>query len=160
MCKFYRFLYRFIPLRIIKTLIIEKHFLLCPCCQDDLIIDEYVKDLFKTPRWITEEGSYSRQVIHSIGKESRSLTRFKKSKNHIFSYKLIWASLLFIFIFISVFLGIKVGMKTDKIFYAGGKEVDFSIEYAKFKGKDAKIYIFQTSSKTIIYFSENKNPEE
>lgn len=160
MCKFYRLLYRFIPLRIIKTLIIEKHFLLCPFCQDDLIIDEYVKDLFKTPRWITEEVSYSRQVIHSIDKKAKSLTRLKEGKKSIFSYKLIWVPLLFIFIFISVFLGIKVGMKTDKIFYGNGKEVDFSIEYAKFKGKDAKTYIFQTGSKTIIYFSENKNPGE
>ncbi|MCP2520476.1 hypothetical protein NLC26_02270 [Candidatus Aminicenantes bacterium AC-708-M15] len=159
MCKIYKLVYSLIPVKKVKSLLIEKHFGNCPKCHDPNEIESYMKNILLAPEKIEIKQSVWPLVKQRITQQERLISRKK------WKLKWQWAfaiSLIFVVIIISIsyisglFLK-KTSKYNQKI--TSPLEIKLKVESAKIKNKPANIYIFQGKNHkmTIIWVEPYKN---
>ncbi len=159
MCKIYKLFYHLIPVKRIKSLLIEKHFDKCPKCKQGNEIESYLKNILLSPEKIERKQSVWDLVKQRIISEEKLIPRKK--------WKLKWqwafaGSLIFVITIISI--GYISGLFLKKSPKYNQKtisplEIKLKIESAKIKDKPANVYIFQGKNHkmTIIWVEPYKN---
>ncbi|MCP2604590.1 hypothetical protein NLC29_00345 [Candidatus Aminicenantes bacterium AH-873-B07] len=158
MCKFYKLLY-LIPIKRIKSFVIQKHFNNCPKCQKTGEIDSYLKNVLLTPEKVEKEQSLWPLIKQKLTAQEELVLKKK------WKLKWQWAfAILLIFVITIILIGYMSGL----IFQKSPKynqritfplEIRIKVESAKIKNKPAKVYIFQQKNNkiTIIWIEPYKN---
>jgi len=159
MLRIYNLFYRLIPVKRIKSLLIEKHFDRCSKYKQDNEIESYLKNILLSPEKIEVKESIWPLIKQKIIEHEKLISRRK--------WKLKWqwafaVSLIFVITIISI--GYISGLFFKKSQKYNQKitsplEIKLKIESAKIKNKPANVYIFQGKNHkmTIIWVEPYKN---
>lgn len=160
MCKIYKFFYKLIPLKSFKSLLIKKHFSVCSFCQKESKIDSQLKEILAPPSWIKKEESLWPQISLRLHPTEKEAPRTERKHDFSFPKKWQWAMASLVLVAaIALSLWIQQNFlkraSEDAPVLKGNPRV--WIKQAEIKGKKAKPYIYQTTDKSFIWFSETKN---
>ena len=160
MCKLYRILYKLIPIKAFQSYLIKNHFSVCPQCGEAAGIDDLGIEKLLCPEnfrdsqslWPHIEPKLQPVKTDQMSLEDRSSTFFRKWR---------WA-------LAGICLAVVIG--ASALFYrniqkkaysdAGDRfpeEARIEIANAEVYGKKARSFIYQTSSASFIWFSENQD---
>lgn len=166
MCRLHKFLYRALPVRKWRALIIKRHFDFCAVCQKEMNINLAIGSLPALPRWIGEEPSYWPKVRRKIAyfeekaRPPLKMRRFPSPR----ALRLAAGSLMILLLFVSILIYRKaLQEKTEpeqlpqSEASTAGKATRIKINYAEIKGKKAISYIYQTPNASFICFTQSKN---
>lgn len=162
MCRFYRFLYSILPFENFKSTLIKKHFSACEVCRANIQIEKALSEVEAIKNWARKENSLWPEIKSKLQIQSNIKTEPQKAlASNPFK---IWrwaASFIVVTIVIAISFLIQKGQKTD----VPSDEALFAeslpkviLKRAELSGKKARPIIYQTSTVSIIFLIEDKEP--
>lgn len=160
MCRLYKILYKFIPIKSFQSFLIKKHFSVCSGCQKETEIESQLKKVLAVPDWIAKEESIWPQIREKLYSQRKKTLKAEKKLKPSFIQKWKWAAVsLVLVIAVGVVLLVHINFqKKSAQEEALVKETPrIVIKHAKIEGKKARAYLYQTPEISFIWFSEAKN---
>jgi len=155
MCKFFKFLYRLIPVRNFQSFLIKKHFSGCYCCQKEMEINDLLKEIIVIPDWIKAEKSIWPQIKPVLHTPEEKALKIKRKYEVSFFKKWRWAIAGLALVIV---MGLSLMVHQNFIKESFSKEKPrIEITYAEIKGKKAKPFIYQTPNMSFIWFAKAKD---
>lgn len=160
MCKLFKLLYRFIPLKRFRSFLIERHFSRCPGCQKELEIEGRLEEMLAVPDWIKEEKSLWPEIkLGLLAQREKNLPAERRAR-FFFHKKWQWAVA-------GLALAAAVGTnflihqrflkKASEQGAFSEEKTRIAITFAEIKGGKARPYIYQTPAASFVWFAEVKN---
>lgn len=160
MCKFLRFLYSFLPFKIIRSTLIKKHFSVCEDCRENIQFKEPLKEVETIKTWAHKEASLWPDIVSGL--QSLEQAKIVPKKSMIFhpSRAWRWAAAfvaLTILAAVSFFLqrGLKKEVPPEEVLLAKSPP-KVIVKRAELKGVKARPIIYQTPTVSIILLIEDK----
>lgn len=160
MCRLYKLLYTLFPLKRFRSILIERHFSVCPSCQKETELESYLKDMLVGPDWIGKEENLWPQIKEKIYSQRKKSFKSEKTLEPFFFKKWKWAAVgLALIVAVGAVLIVQTNFQrksreTEALVKETPRVV---IEHAEIEGKKARAYIYQTPEISFIWFSEGKN---
>lgn len=164
MCSFFKFLYWLVPVKSFQSFLIKIHFSGCNRCRKETEIDNQLKEIIAVPEWVKAEEIMWPQVKTKVyTSEKKALKTVKKYKFSLFK-KWRWATaFIALTILVAISFLIQKGLKRE----VSSEEALLTksppkviVKRAELKGKKARPIIYQTSTVSIIFLVEDKEPGE
>ncbi len=160
MCRLYKLLYTLFPVKRFRSILIERHFSVCPGCQKETELESYLKNMLADPDWIAKEESMWPQIKENIYSQRKKSFKAEKTLRPFFFPKWKWAAVGLVLV---VALGVVLIVPTNVQRKPAEAEALVKetprvvIEHAEIDGKKARAYIYQTPEISFIWFSEAKD---
>jgi len=159
MCKLCRFLYRLIPGKSFQAFLIKKHISSCSQCQKEIEeANSRIKEISIIPDWVKVEESLWPQIKQKLYTQEGKVLKTKRKRGFPLLRKWHWAMAC---LFLAVVIGLSLLIHQNFLTKTSIEETCFTeenprikIKYAEIKGNAAKPYIYQTPTKSFIWFSK------
>lgn len=162
MCKFCKFLCWLTLGKRFQTFLLKEHIANCSHCQKEIEeANNRIKEISIVPNWIKEEESLWPQMKQKLYiSEKKELKTERKHKFSLFK-RWRWATVVLIIIIV-MGLGLLIHqnfLKRPAVEEAAlvKDKLRIKITFAEIKGKEAKPYVYQTPTKSFIWFAKTKN---
>ncbi|MCJ7772216.1 MAG: hypothetical protein MUP22_03665 [Desulfobacterales bacterium] len=162
MCRFYKILYFILPFKNIKSVLIKKHFSVCEVCQVNSQLKKDLSEVEALKAWASKENSVWPEIKSAL--QIQEVIKANPKKNLTSQPFRIWrwaASLIAVTIVVAISLLIQKGQKTDVLSDEMQLAESFPkviLKRAELNGKKARPVIYQTSTVSIIFLVEDKEP--
>ena len=158
-CRFYRFLIRLIPLKIVQSFVIQHHFERCPRCQLLLAQPEEVKSLLLQPEAFVLSEQWLEKVVARARIEDKSRPGSRVFLGRSLGWKTMVVASIFVLLLIGYFVFQRLSLSPGNTEKAG--EVVFGLEHLRVRGKPADPVIYRPfGSKLIFIWGQSHNLQE
>jgi hypothetical protein len=162
LCLVYEILYKLLPLPLLRALLIEKHFAGCPRCREGFNqTDRAVRELADTPEWVTQEQSLWPSIRARILELQAPAKKKTLRPDPAGRRKWRWAAAGFS---LTLMLSFNLLIRQAEHMTAAASDItpaeaspDVTVNFAEIRGRKARHYIYQTPSKSYIWFVQDKD---
>jgi len=160
MCRLYKLLYKFIPIKSFQAFLIKKHFSVCSSCQKETEIESQLKNVLAFPSWIAKEESIWPQIREKLYSQRKKTLKAEKTLAPFFIQKWKWAAASLVLVIaagVVLLVHINFQKKSAEEEALVKDTPRVVIKNAEINGKKAIAYLYQTPEISFIWFSEAKN---
>lgn len=156
MCKIYKILFRWVPIKRWQSFIISRHFETCPACRVEILEEQRLEQLLVTPGQVVEEDSLWWEIRAGIV-PSAPVRRRRLSGVFSFQHpRLAWGMAAAVLVIAAVLLTVPSIIPDNRANNHRENKI-FSVRSAEREGKPVQFHVFSSKDPdmTMVWVEKN-----